>query len=369
VTETGELRLGFVPLNDAAPLLVAQDKGFFAAEGLRVALSREVSWATVRDKVAAGALDGAHMLAPMVLAASLGAGSERRAMIAPLALNLNGAAVTVSAALAAEMRRLGGGAGARPLAQALAARRQGGASPPTFAVVFPYSMHNYLLRYWLAEAGIDPDRDVRLAVAPPSRMAGHLAAGDIEGFCVGEPWNAVAVRDGVGEVAVRASEVWRAGPEKVFGVTDAWAQRNPDVLAALLRALVKAAAWADAAENRGELVALLAGHVDAPPAAIEGSLDDIAFHRDGAGVPQPVHAAWLLSQMMRWGQVASDLDIESVARRVYRPDLFAAAAGGIGDPAPILRGVADGFFDGRTFRMDAAADYAASLPLSRVDRS
>ena len=365
--ETGELRLGFVPLNDAAPLLVAQDKGFFAAEGLRVALSREVSWATVRDKVAAGALDGAHMLAPMVLAASLGAGSERQAMIAPLALNLNGAAVTVSAGLAAEMRGLDG-VGARPLAAALARRRQGGAAPPTFAVVFPYSMHNYLLRYWMAEAGIDPDRDVRLAVAPPSRMAGHLAAGDIEGFCVGEPWNAVAVRDGVGEVAVRASDVWRGGPEKVFGVTEAWAKRNPEVLAALLRALLRAAAWADAVENRGELVALLAAHVDAPPAAIKGSLDEIDFHRDGAGVPQPLHAAWLLSQMMRWGQVAGDLDIEAVARRVYRPDLYAAVAAAIGDPAPILKKAADGFFDGRTFRLDAAADYAASLPLSRVTR-
>lgn len=369
MTETGELRLGFVPLNDAAPLLAAADKGFFAAEGLNVVLSREVSWATVRDKVAAGALDGAHMLAPMVLAASLGVGSERQAMIAPLALNLNGAAVTVSVDLAAEMRSLGGGGGARPLARALAARRQGGAPAPTFAVVFPYSMHNYLLRYWMAEAGIDPDRDVRLAVAPPSRMAGHLAAGDIEGFCVGEPWNAVAERDGVGQVAVRASEVWRGGPEKVFGVTEAWAERNPEVLAALLRALVKAAAWADAAENRGDLVALLAEHVDAPPATIAGSLHDIDFHRDGAGVPQPVHAAWLLSQMMRWGQVAGDIDIAAVARRVYRPDLYAAAAAAIGDAAPILRTVADSFFDGRGFQMDAAMDYAASLPLSRVARS
>jgi NitT/TauT family transport system ATP-binding protein/nitrate/nitrite transport system substrate-binding protein len=367
VIRTGELRLGFVPLNDAAPLLVAQDKGFFAAEGLRVALSREVSWATIRDKVAAGALDGAHMLAPMVLAASLGAGSERQAMIAPLALNLNGAAVTVSTGLAAEMRGLEG-VGARPLAQALARRRQGGAAPPTFAVVFPYSMHNYLLRYWMAEAGIDPDRDVRLAVAPPSRMAGHLAAGDIEGFCVGEPWNAVAVRDGVGEVAVRASEVWRGGPEKVFGVTEAWAERNPEVLAALLRALLRAAAWADAAENRGELVALLAAHVAAPPAAIAGSLDEIAFHRDGAGVPQPLHAAWLLSQMMRWGQVAGDLDIEAVARRIYRPDLYAAAAAAVGDPAPVHKAAADGFFDGRTFQLESATDYAASLPLSRVGR-
>jgi NitT/TauT family transport system ATP-binding protein/nitrate/nitrite transport system substrate-binding protein len=365
MTERGELRLGFVPLNDAAALLVALEKGFFADEGLKVALSREVSWATVRDKVAAGALDGAHMLAPMTLASSLGAGAERQPMIAPLALNLNGAGVTVSTALAAEMRAAGPGPDAAPLARALAARRDKGAAPPTFAVVFPYSMHNYLLRYWLAEAGVDPDRDVRLTVAAPSRMAGHLAAGEIEGFCVGAPWHAVAQAQGAGEVVVRASDIWRGGPEKVFGVTESWADRNPEVLASVLRALMRAAAWAEAPENRGELVALLARpeHVGAEPGAIASTLDDIVFHRDGAGVPQPVHAAWLLSQMMRWGQIPGDVDIPAAAQRVYRPDLYAAASGG---PAPVLRSAAEGFFDGRAFQMADAAAYAASLPKGRA---
>jgi ABC-type nitrate/sulfonate/bicarbonate transport system substrate-binding protein len=284
MTERGELRLGFVPLNDAAPLLVAQDLGFFADEGLAVTLSREVSWATVRDKVAVGALDGAHMLAPMVLAASLGAGGERQAMIAPLALNLDGAAVTVSAALAAEMRAHGAGPGAGPLADVIARRRAQGVAAPTFAVVFPYSMHSYVLRYWMAQAGIDPDRDVRLTVAPPSRMAERLADGDIEGFCAGEPWNAVAVREGAGEVILRASQVWRGGPEKVFGTTETWAERNPEILQALLRALLRAAAWADAPENRGALAGLLArpDYVGAEAATIAGSLGDIVFHRDGA---------------------------------------------------------------------------------------
>ncbi|MEO8113948.1 MAG: CmpA/NrtA family ABC transporter substrate-binding protein [Phenylobacterium sp.] len=313
---TASLRLGFVPLSDSAPLVVAQEKGFFAAQGLKVALSREVSWATVRDKVAVGALDGAHMLAPLALAATLGAGSDPVPMIAPLALNLDGPAVTLSARL--DPAGLGG---------LVARRRDEGASILTFAVVYPYSTHNYLLRAWLAEAGIDPDRDVRLTVAAPSRMAELLAGGAIEGFCAGEPWNAVAVASDAGRVAVRASQLWGRTPDKVLGVTRAWGEANPEVLAALIRALCTAAAWVEAPENRAELVGVLArpAYVDARPALIAAGLDDIIFHRDGANEPRPEHAAWLIGQMVRWGQVAADVDAESAAAQVYRPDLYQAA--------------------------------------------
>lgn len=368
MTVNGQLRLGFVPLNDAAPLVVALEKGFFAAEGLDVVLSREASWATIRDKVAAGALDGAHMLAPIVLAVSLGVGGEPAPMIAPLALNLNGAAVTVSKALAAAMRAEGTGQGAQPLARVIQRRRAAGEPPLSFAVVFPYSMHNYILRYWMAEAGIDPDRDVRLTVTPPPRMVARLAAGEIDGFCVGEPWNAVAAAEGLGEVAVRASQVWSAGPEKVFGLASAWAERNPHALQALLRALLRAAAWADAPANRPELAQILAraDYVGASSEVIEASLGDIVFHRGGANAPAPAHAGWILSQMMRWGQVDPELNIAATAARIYRPDLYAAAAAAVGAPPPDTAGPVDGFFDGRIFALETAADYAAALPLSRV---
>lgn len=316
MTGRGELRLGFVPLNDAAPLVVAQEKGFFAAEGLAVELNREASWATVRDKVAVGALDGAHMLAPLALAATLGAGSDPVPMIAPLALNLDGPAVTLSTRLdAAGLGRL------------VARRREEGASVLTFAVVYPYSTHNYLLRAWLAEAGIDPDRDIRLTVAAPSRMAELLAGGVIEGFCAGEPWNAVAVAAGAGRVVVRASQLWDRTPDKVFGLTRTWAEAHPQALAALIRALSAAAAWVEAPENRAELVGVLArpAYVDVRPELIEAGLDDIVFHRDGANAPRIEHAAWLIEQMVRWGQVAADVDAGAVAAQVYRPDLYEAA--------------------------------------------
>jgi len=198
--ERNDLRLGFIALNCAAPLVVAKELGFFEAEGLRIALSREASWANIRDKVAVGALDGGHMLAPMTLAASMGVGGERTPMTVPMSLNLNGSAVTVSTAVADAMRAVdpGGMAAhprtARPLARLIEARKAFGDRPLTFAVVFPFSMHAYELRYWLAAAGIDPDHDVRLVVAPPARIAERLKAGEIDGFCVTAPWNALSAR-------------------------------------------------------------------------------------------------------------------------------------------------------------------------------
>ena len=362
----GEFKLGFVPLNDAAPLIVAKERGFFAAEGLDVQLSREVSWATVRDKVAAGALDGAHMLAPITLAATLGAGGEAQPMIAPMALNRSGAAFTLSRRLTAAMEP--GESRQAGLARLIAARRAQGEPPLGFAVVFTYSMHNYLLRYWLAQAGIDPDRDVRITVVPPSRVAGKLAAGELDGFCAGEPWNAVAEDEGLGEVAFRAFDIWRDGPEKVFGVTAEWAQRHPQALQSLLRALLKAGAWADDAENRTQLAQLLARpeYVDASPASIARSLSTTTFHRGEANAPLPVQAGWLLSQMMRWGQAPREIDVAAVAAQVYRLDLYNQAAADLGWPSASAPDAADGFADGRAFRLDAAQAYAASFALGRL---
>lgn len=365
----GDLELGFVALNDAAPLIVAQERGFFAAEGLEVRLSREVSWATVRDKVAAGALDGAHMLAPIALATTLGAGGAPQPIIAPMALNRSGAAFTLSRRLTMAMapgepRRTG-------LARLIADRRAQGEPPLVFAVVFTYSTHNYLLRYWLAEAGIDPDQDVRITVAPPSRMASKLAAGELDGFCAGEPWNAVAEDEGLGEVAFRAFDIWRDGPEKVLGVTAQWAERHPDKLQALLRALLKAGAWSDDPDNRGPLAQLLARpeYVGAATGSIARSLPTTTFHHGGANAPLPVQAGWLLSQMIRWGQAPRDLDVRAVAAEVYRLDLYNQAAAELGWPQVSPPEAADGFADGRTFHLDEAQAYATSFPLGRLARA
>jgi ABC-type nitrate/sulfonate/bicarbonate transport system substrate-binding protein len=378
-----ELRLGFIPLTDCAPIVAATALGFFEEEGLDVTLSREVSWATIRDKVTVGALDGSHMLAPMALASTLGAGGGQTVpMIAPLALNLNGSAITVSAALAEMLREIDpegmaqGPVTARPLARLIERRRECGKAQLTFAVVFSYSMHAYALRYWMAEAGIDPDRDVRLVVTPPPRMVEQLQSGGVDGFCVGAPWNAVAVQEGLGEVLIRASEFWPGSPDKVFGVKADWAQAYPDELRALLRALIRASIWADDPVNRSQLIDLLARpqHVGASREAIGRALDDeIVFHTGAAGRPQREHALWFLSQMARWGQIGSKPDFDAVADAVYRPDLFRAAAASLGpvldaslvfEDAAITPSVT--LFDGLTFDPTDVMAYASRFPIGRV---
>lgn len=348
------LRLGFIALNDAASLIVAQARGYFADEGLDVALCREVSWATLRDKIKVGALDGAHMLAPTALAITLGAsGDEPTPLVAPFALNLNGPAITLSSRLAMVV---GPGTTAEGLARLIARRKAEGASPLTLAVVFPFSTHNYLLRDWLARAGVDPDRDVRLTVAPPSRMTELLVGGVVEGFCVTEPWDTAAVAAGAGQIAVRGSQLWPRTPDKVFAVTEAWAAKNPDTVQALLRALLRAAAWADAVENRPALAGLLAhaGHVGAEQAVIQQSLADMIFHADGASAPAPVHAAWLATQMQRWRHIPAEVDVAALAARVYRPDLHAAAARAVGQPVIAPPTVLAGFSATGEFRLGDA---------------
>jgi nitrate/nitrite transport system substrate-binding protein len=409
--ELTDLRLGFIALNDAGPVIAAKEKGFFAAEGLDVALSREASWANVRDKVSVGLLDGAHMLAPVPIACSLGLSGPVTPMITPFSLNLNGSAITVSRPLAEAMRAIdpAGMAAhprtARPLRAVIEARRAAGQAPLTFAVVFPFSMHNYELRYWLAEAGIDPDRDLRLVITPPPRMAARIASGEVDGFCVTAPWNALAVAQGHGEIMIYASEIWRVGPDKVFGVTADWAQRHPQTLLALIRALLRAAVWCDAAENRGELGAILAGDaylqtpvavirqslLGTPPYALgeagEASLDYIIYHRYAASFPWRSHAVWFLTQMLRWGQIDATVDIAATAEAVYRPDLFRLAAAQLGEPAPLvdekvegahsaawlldeasqpIRMAPDTFFDGRLFDAAQPERYARSFEIGDV---
>jgi ABC-type nitrate/sulfonate/bicarbonate transport system substrate-binding protein len=371
------VRAGIVPLVDCAPLVAAARKGFAAAEGLTIELARQTSWASLRDRLAVGRFDVAQMLAPMPIAANLGAGGLAVPTVVPMALARGGNAITVSTGLWAEMAAEGGVLGAGPaalgaaLARVVARRGQ----PPTLAMVHPFSAHNYELRYWLAACGIDPERDVRLVVVPPPYVGEAMASGQIDGFCVGEPWNSLAVESGAGVLILAASEIWHANPCKVLGIRADWAEAHPARLVALLRAVDAAARWADDPANRRELAHILSEPdvlgVDA--ALIERSLagrllqakggperhlpDFFAFHRDGVGHPTPGHALWFYSQMVRWGQVAGSPEAERAAARTYRPDLFRAALGGV-EP----QRVPELFFDGGDFDPDDLAGYLGSLP-------
>ena len=228
---TTPLHIGFIPLVDAAALIIAVDKGFAAAEGLDVTLVREVSWSNVRDKLNIGLFDAAHLLAPVAIASSLGLGHVKVPIVAPFNLGLNGNAITVSPALhAAIMGEIEGDAfdpmaTALALARVVAIRRKSGAEPLTFGMTFPFSTHNYQLRFWMAAGGVDPDEDVRLVVLPPPYMVDSLANGHVDAFCVGAPWNSVAVDLGVGHILHFVSDILVRAAEKVLAVRQSWSEK------------------------------------------------------------------------------------------------------------------------------------------------
>ncbi|MFG6176038.1 CmpA/NrtA family ABC transporter substrate-binding protein [Halomonas sp. THAF12] len=252
------LTLGFVPLLDAALPIIAREGGFFAAEGLDVTLSRESAWSTLRDKLAAGLIDSAQMLAPLPLAMSLGASGPHCDILAPLVLGRNGNTLVLSHRWAEGMATpyddTPGGRDPAVNARDFAARLQHcGPMRPRLAMVHPFSSHHYQLRDWLAQGGIDPDTDAELVALPPSRMVEALEQGRIDGFCVGEPWGSQADHRGGGHIVATGAQLWPGHPEKMLGVTRDWTERYPATLTAMIRALIAAADWLAAApEHRRE---------------------------------------------------------------------------------------------------------------------
>lgn len=348
--EKTRLKLGMVPLIDAAPLVVAKERGFFAEVGLEVELSREASWASIRDKVAVGSLDGAQMLAPQPLSMALGLSPIKIPMIAGMALNLGGNTITLANALWERMERADPQAmaakpvNARALKAVIEDDKAAGAPVMTFATVYPFSSHAAELRLWMEAAGIDTDRDVRLVVVPPPQMIAYLSAGNISGYCVGEPWGSLAVRMGLGRIAVTSGDIFAGRLEKVFAVTRDWADHHSETHAAVLEALLGAARWCD--ENRCELAELLAQpqYVNAPVDALMAPLlgecglpkDLVVFHAGAANFPWRSQAMWFVERMKRHGQLSADADSRACADAVFRPDLYRTAAQALGLPVPLV---------------------------------
>jgi two-component system, oxyanion-binding sensor len=383
---TGSLHIGFIPLIDAAALIVAVDKGFTAAEGLDVTLVREVSWSNVRDKLNIGLFDAAHLLAPVAIASSLGLGHVKVPIVAPFNLGLNGNAITVSPVLhAAIMREIDGDpldpmATALSLARVVAARRRSGAEPLTFGMTFPFSTHNYQLRFWMAAGGVDPDEDVHLVVLPPPYMVDSLANGQVDAFCVGAPWNSIAVDRGVGFILHFVSDILVRAAEKVLAVRQSWSEKNPQVLAALIRAAFRATEFIE--HNRAETAHILAQpeRVGVDPDIIRRTLDGrlkvapdgtiresgryLLVGREGAARPDPVQAAWLYAQMVRWGQATISPEAVEIAKAVFRPDLHDAVLGFQQKPTPGASNLVEAFA-GPAFDADDVAGYLASLGIVR----
>jgi NitT/TauT family transport system ATP-binding protein len=383
---TRPLCIGFIPLVDAAALIVAVDKGFAAKEGLDVTLVREVSWSNVRDKLNIGVFDAAHLLAPVAIASSLGLGHVRVPIVAPFNLGLNGNAITISPALhAAIMSEISGDrfdpmATARALSRVVAARRKRGAEPLTFAMTFPFSTHNYQLRFWMAAGGVDPDEDVRLVVLPPPFMVDSLANGQVDAFCVGAPWNSIAVDRGAGHILHFVSDILVRAAEKVIAVRQGWSEKNPQVVAALIRAAFRAAEFIEDPGNRAEAARILAQpeRIGVEADVIQRTLDGrLKVSPDGtmressryllvgrdAARPEPVQAAWLYAQMVRWGQASISPEALRTAQAVFRPDLYDAALGRQGTPV----GASDlvDAFAGPAFDANDIAGHLAALQIGR----
>ena len=393
-----KIKAGFLPLLDSAILIAAHEKGFAQDEGLDLQLSREISWANIRDRICVGQLDVAHMLAPLPVAQNLGLSPLKNRIIVPFALGLGGNAITVSKDLFQKLHAIDAECQLSP-ARAGAALKAliGGHQKPklTFAVVHAFSSHAYELRYWLSASGIDPVQDVEITIVPPSMMADAMAGHVIDGFCVGEPWNSVAVARGSGTILTTKSAIWRSSPEKVLGITEKWAEANPATVDALLLALHHAALWCQDSKNHEELAAILSreAYVDVAPAILQSTLacnlpglgivdDFICFADHAANFPWQSHALWFFSQMVRWKEIAFGEASAEQARATYRPDIYrrALAKAGVAMPGasskvegaltvptllPALGGKLilgpDGFFDGETFDPDQIKGYIASF--------
>jgi ABC-type nitrate/sulfonate/bicarbonate transport system substrate-binding protein len=343
--ERAKLKVGFIPIIDCAPIVMAEELGAYERQGLEVEIRREVSWANVRDKLALGVLDASHILAPLPLALTLGIDSVSVPMINAMTLEVNGNALTLSQSLWREIEDVAPQfvgrtpLDARAIAAVVARRAAAGAPPLVLASVFPYSVQNYMLRLWLSSGGLDPDRDVCLTVVPPPHTVAYLSGGVIDGYCVGEPWNRQAEALGIGRIALTGPDIWKGMPEKVLGTTEAWAERHPNTLNALIKALIEACLWLDEPSNRAEAARILSSprYLNTPAEVMSRTLDLPNFHvfqKDAANFPWRSHADWFLAQMVRWKQASPDIDIKATADRVYRTDLYRAAAREMGVDCP-----------------------------------
>jgi NitT/TauT family transport system ATP-binding protein/nitrate/nitrite transport system substrate-binding protein len=364
------MRIGFLRLTDSAPVVVAHEFGFFAEEGVDTELVVEPSWANIADKLAYGFLDAAVIVPPLAFAVELGFRGAVQPLLVPCAISLAGNTITLTRDLASRVREIAAkDREATPQALGTWIKQLG--APLPLGIVHTYSTHNLLLRYWLATAGIDVNRDVKLVVVPPALAVDALQSGQITGFCAGAPWGEVASRAGAGETIATSNDIWCNAPEKAFAVRKSWADESPEALTGVVRALVRAAQFCDAPENASYTAALLSRrkYLNVDSHAILSSLpggaiapDNLStFYRNAAPFPWRSHALWFLRQMTRWDLVDKTLDLSALAARVYRPDILRAAVEPLGIPVPLSDTKTEGTHAG-SWHLDSAPGPIAMGP-------
>lgn len=376
--EHPKVNFGIIALTDCSPIVIAHEKGFFKKYGIESTVTKGANWAAIRDSLSSGSIQATHMLIGMPLASTMGLqGSPPKPMVIPWLLNRNGQAITLKA-------ELQGKVGADPKAlkpYVDAAKRKG--EPLTFAMTFPPGTHAMWMRYYLGAGGIDPDKDVSLIVVPPAQMVSNMRIGKMDGFCVGEPWNARSILDKIGFTAVTTQDMWPDHPEKVCAFTEEFAEKHPKTVKAVLKALHEASVWLDDFGNRAEqceivsrptyincqkevILGRLLGQLDYGDGRRREDPHPMHFSRRHCNFPQPKYATWFLSQFRRWGLVTGAPDYDAITRRVMRTDLYTEAMREIDVTAPGLDASPETFFDGITFDPAQPEAYAASFAVKNL---
>ena len=384
-------KLGFIALTDCSPLVVAKEKGIFAKYGMPdVQVIKQASWGTTRDNLelgsGAGGIDGAHILTPMPYAMTLGLitkGNRPVPMQILCRLNYNAQGISV----AEKYKELKIGLDSKPLKAQIDIMKRKGQPAMKFAMTFPTGTHNYWIRYWLAAGGIDPDKDVSTIVVPPAQMVANMRVGNMDAFCVGEPWNQQLINQRIGYTACTTQDVWRDHPEKALGMRKDWCDANPKATRALLCAVMEAQIWCENMANKAELAKIVSGRnwigaavpdllprlqgtIDFGDGRPKRSGDPMLFWAKNASYPFKSHDKWFLAETRRWGFLPKGVDYDKVTDAVNRSDIWRECAGMIGQQAPAgdSRGP-EKFFDGVVFDEGDPEAYLAKLAIKNLTGS
>jgi nitrate/nitrite transport system substrate-binding protein len=365
--ETADLKFGIIALTDCSPIVVAHEKGLFKKYGINSIVSKGASWAAIRDSLSNGDVQATHMLLGMPIASTMGlAGAPVKPMVVPWLMNRNGQSITLKKDLAGKIQ-------ADPKAlKSLTDAAKASGTPMTFAMTFPPGTHAMWLRYWLAAGGINPGDaaggggDVSLVTVPPPQMIANMKVGKMDGYCVGEPWNARAIVDEIGFTAINSQGIWKDHPEKVCAFTEEFADKNPRTVKAVLKALNEASVWLDDMNNRPEQAQMVCAptYINCPPEVILPRLqgkydmgdgrkfrdpDYMIFSERNCNYPQAKYCKWWLTQLRRWGFVEGAPDYAAVTKRVMRPDIYEEAMKEIGYAHGGASDAAETLFDGKVF--------------------
>jgi nitrate/nitrite transport system substrate-binding protein len=368
--EKKEVRIGFIPLTDCASVVMASVLKFDEKYGIKIIPTKESSWASVRDKLVNGELDAAHVLYGLVYGVHLGLGGPKKDMAVLMTLNHNGQAITLSKKLADQ-----GAVDGTSLAKLMRTEKR----EYTFAQTFPTGTHAMWLYYWLAAHGVNPLTDAKVITVPPPQMVANMRVGNMDGFCVGEPWNHRAIADGIGVTAITTQDIWRDHPEKVLGTTNDFVTKNPNTARAMVMAILEAGRWIDASlSNKNKMAETIADKsyvntsVDVINQRILGryqngmgkTWDDpnhMKFYNDGAVTfPYLSDGMWFLTQHRRWGLLKQDVDYLAVASAINKVELYKQAAAQVKANVPREAIRSSKLLDGVTWDGKNAAQYAAT---------